>query len=321
MARRRRCRDEFVRPAIAVLPRFANMSGDPEQEYFADGLTEDIMTDFAGVDLFSSPATRRSLKEPSSQRKNLNRLLLKATTPSTRHHDSGRPPPSSSSCALWQHTSPVQTPTPLSPPTWPTYSVLSVCSHHAPTEQKLRAHSLPPKSARPSPPASSRATPYRSASSTRRATGPPLRPPHPHTLLPFPRTPPHSLHPPPPLSNTPHPPPPTLPLPVISSSTMSTAQHPPPAASLSPPHPTPLAQSCAMRTRASARIGSRRWRRRDWEFCFMPIYSSIIAGLLTRPITEPEVTREVSLVTVAGRRHSPALATFIRAIKAYAWPE
>ena len=34
------------RPVIAVLP-FANMSGDPEQDYFADGITEDIITRLA----------------------------------------------------------------------------------------------------------------------------------------------------------------------------------------------------------------------------------------------------------------------------------
>ena len=31
------------KPSIAVLP-FQNMSGDPEQEYFADGMVEDITT-------------------------------------------------------------------------------------------------------------------------------------------------------------------------------------------------------------------------------------------------------------------------------------
>jgi adenylate cyclase len=35
-----------VKPSVAVLP-FANLSGDPEQEFFADGLTEDILTELA----------------------------------------------------------------------------------------------------------------------------------------------------------------------------------------------------------------------------------------------------------------------------------
>ena len=36
------------KPSIAVLP-FSNMSGDPEQEYFADGMTEDLITDLSKV--------------------------------------------------------------------------------------------------------------------------------------------------------------------------------------------------------------------------------------------------------------------------------
>jgi len=36
------------KPSVAVLP-FANMSGDPEQEYFSDGITEDIITDLSKV--------------------------------------------------------------------------------------------------------------------------------------------------------------------------------------------------------------------------------------------------------------------------------
>jgi len=36
------------KPSIAVLA-FQNMSGDPEQEYFADGITEDVITDLSKV--------------------------------------------------------------------------------------------------------------------------------------------------------------------------------------------------------------------------------------------------------------------------------
>jgi adenylate cyclase len=39
------------KPSIAVLP-FDNMSGDPEQEYFSDGITEDIITALSRVRLF-----------------------------------------------------------------------------------------------------------------------------------------------------------------------------------------------------------------------------------------------------------------------------
>lgn len=38
--------------SICVLP-FANMSGDPEQEYFSDGITEDIITDLGKVSALS----------------------------------------------------------------------------------------------------------------------------------------------------------------------------------------------------------------------------------------------------------------------------
>ncbi len=40
--------DRREKPSIVVLP-FANMSGDSEQEYFSDGITEDIITDLSKV--------------------------------------------------------------------------------------------------------------------------------------------------------------------------------------------------------------------------------------------------------------------------------
>ena len=48
-------------PSIAVLP-FTNMSGDPEQEYFADGITEDIITElsrFEGLFVIARNSTFR----------------------------------------------------------------------------------------------------------------------------------------------------------------------------------------------------------------------------------------------------------------------
>jgi LysR family hydrogen peroxide-inducible transcriptional activator len=73
-----------------------------------------------------------------------------------------------------------------------------------------------------------------------------------------------------------------------------------------------------------------RSEREDWiqtmvmagiGIAFLPEYSVVLPGLQTRPLIEPEVVREVSLVTVAGRRFSPAVAAFVRAIKSYGWPE
>lgn len=54
--------------------------------------------------------------------------------------------------------------------------------------------------------------------------------------------------------------------------------------------------------------------------CFIPEFSAVIPGLQVRPVVEPEVWREVCLVTVAGRRFSPAVSAFVGAVKSYGWP-
>ena len=55
-----------ARPSVAVLP-LANMSGDPEQEFFADGLTEDILTElsrFRGLLVISRNSTFKYKGKP-----------------------------------------------------------------------------------------------------------------------------------------------------------------------------------------------------------------------------------------------------------------
>jgi adenylate cyclase len=47
------------KPSIAVLP-FTNMSGDPEQEYFSDGITEDIITELSRFQMLDVIARQSS---------------------------------------------------------------------------------------------------------------------------------------------------------------------------------------------------------------------------------------------------------------------
>jgi adenylate cyclase len=60
-----------VKPSIAVLP-FDNMSGDPEQEYFSDGIAEDIITALSRFNWFFVIARNSSFS-------------YKGTSPDVRH--------------------------------------------------------------------------------------------------------------------------------------------------------------------------------------------------------------------------------------------
>jgi DNA-binding transcriptional LysR family regulator len=73
-----------------------------------------------------------------------------------------------------------------------------------------------------------------------------------------------------------------------------------------------------------------RSEREDWiqtmtmagmGICFIPEFSPVLPGLHTRPLIEPEVFREVSLVSVPGRRFTPAVAAFVKTLKRYRWTE
>lgn len=54
-------------------------------------------------------------------------------------------------------------------------------------------------------------------------------------------------------------------------------------------------------------------------FTYIPEFAVTIPGLITRPVVDPEVYRTVSLVTVRGRPHSPAVGAFVREAKRYRW--
>ena len=51
----------------------------------------------------------------------------------------------------------------------------------------------------------------------------------------------------------------------------------------------------------------------------MPESLPIMPGVLTRPLVEPVLEREVTLACVSGRRFSPAVKSFVDYVKAYDW--
>ncbi|MFN3260179.1 MAG: LysR family transcriptional regulator [Pikeienuella sp.] len=53
----------------------------------------------------------------------------------------------------------------------------------------------------------------------------------------------------------------------------------------------------------------------------MPEYLPVLPGIVLRPIVEPEVHRTISIVTRAGRRHSPPVAKALEAARTMAWPQ
>lgn len=72
-----------------------------------------------------------------------------------------------------------------------------------------------------------------------------------------------------------------------------------------------------------------RSEREDWVqamvlagigFAFMPEFSVTLPGLLQRPLVDPAVERQVVLAGTRGRRHTPAMETFLRAAGRFAWP-
>ena len=95
--------------------------------------------------------------------------------------------------------------------------------------------------------------------------------------------------------------------------------------------------ACEMRDLVMAACGERkvelyatfRSEREDWVqgmvlagmgFAFMPEYSVTLPGMLSRPLTDPVVERNVMMVSMAGRQYSPAAAAFVRAAQIQDWP-
>lgn len=54
--------------------------------------------------------------------------------------------------------------------------------------------------------------------------------------------------------------------------------------------------------------------------CFLPEFSALIPGIQTRPLFDPEVWREICLVTLKGQKHSAAAEQFLATLREYPYP-
>jgi len=72
-----------------------------------------------------------------------------------------------------------------------------------------------------------------------------------------------------------------------------------------------------------------RSEREDWiqamvmaniGFAFMPEFSVTHPDAVRRPLIDPTIERTISLVNLPGRRYPPAVAAFVRAVRARRWP-
>jgi len=54
-------------------------------------------------------------------------------------------------------------------------------------------------------------------------------------------------------------------------------------------------------------------------YTMIPEYAATMPGLVLRPLVEPEVIRNVSMITVRGRPHSPAVGAFVHEARRYDW--
>jgi DNA-binding transcriptional LysR family regulator len=71
-----------------------------------------------------------------------------------------------------------------------------------------------------------------------------------------------------------------------------------------------------------------RSEREDWVqamvaanlgFAFIPEHSVVHPGAVQRPLADPAVERTIALVTMPGRPQSPAVQTFLRAVRRHRW--